>query len=197
MDAALRFRVGDALHTMNTAFIFQLGINFLALNSRDNFFYSTHLRGRAFHHFDFPALGFGVTRVHAEEVAREDAGFVAASAGADFKDNVFVVDGIVGEEKKFQLALRLFFADGKQLFFFLGHVAHFSVIGFDHHLVSGGAGFFGLLGLAMLVDDRFDIRVLLGAFLETRGFMGALGGGGVLGPFLVAGVALRAFVRIG
>jgi len=195
MDAALRFRVGDALHTMNTAFIFQLGINFLALNSRDNFFYSTHLRRRAFHHFDFPALGFGVTRIHAEEVACEDAGFVAASAGADFKDNVFVVDRIVGEEKKFQLALGLFFADGKELFFFLGHVAHFSVTGLDHHLASGGEVFFHLLELAVLVDDRFEIGVLLGEFLETRGISDDLGSGEFLGHFLVAGVELIEFFR--
>jgi len=35
---------------------FELGVNFLALDGRDDFFYSTHLSGRAFHHFEFPAL---------------------------------------------------------------------------------------------------------------------------------------------
>src|SRR5580704_1574428 len=101
VNASLRFGGGDALDAVDAAFVLELGINFLALDGGDDFFYSTHLGGRAFHDFDFPALGFGVARVHAEEIAREDAGFITAGAGADFKDDVFVVDGIVGEEKKF------------------------------------------------------------------------------------------------
>src|SRR5882724_9011688 len=97
--AALGFGGRDALNAVDAAFIFQLGINFLALDSSNDFFYATHLSGRAFHNFEFPALGFGVTRVHAEEIAGKDAGFVAAGASADFEDDVFVVDWVMGEEK--------------------------------------------------------------------------------------------------
>jgi hypothetical protein len=148
---------------------------------------------RAFHHFEFPALGFGVARVHAEEVAGENAGFVAAGAGADFQDDVFVVDGIMGKEEKFQLALGLFFADGEKLFFFLGHVAHFGVFGFDDHLMGAGEVLFNLLELAVFVDDGFEIGVLLGEFLEARGIGDDLGSGQFLGHFLVAGVELIEF----
>jgi len=37
--------------------------------------------------------------------------------------------------------------------------------------------FFDLLELAVLVDDRFEIGVLLGEFLETRGISDDLGSG--------------------
>jgi len=77
--------------------------------------------------------------------------------------------GIVGEEKKFQLALGLFFADGEELFLFLGHVAHFGVIGLDKPSGEWRRGlFFDLLELAMLVDDRFEIGVLLGEFSSGK-----------------------------
>src|SRR5260370_19377963 len=38
VDAALRFRRGNALDAVNTAFVLQFGIDFVALNRRDNFF---------------------------------------------------------------------------------------------------------------------------------------------------------------
>src|SRR5579859_307496 len=101
VDAALGFGGGDALNSVDAAFVFQLGINFLALDCGDDFFYPTHLSWGAFHDFHFPALGFSVARVHAEEVAGKNASFVAAGAGADFEDDIFVVNGIVGKEKKF------------------------------------------------------------------------------------------------
>src|ERR1700676_504533 len=56
VDASLGFGGGDALDAVDAAFIFQLGINFFALDGGNDFFYSAHLCGRAFHDFDFPAL---------------------------------------------------------------------------------------------------------------------------------------------
>jgi len=90
-----------------------------------------------------------------------------------------------GEEV--QLALRLFFADGKQLFFFLGHSGAFSVIGFDHHLVSGGEVFFDLLELAVLLTivSRSDAAWRVSG---TRGISDDLGVESSCGHFLVAGV---------
>jgi len=70
----------------------------------------------------------------------------------------------VGEERSFSSRSVCSLRMVRSFFFFLGHVAHFSVIGIDHHLVSGGEIFFDLLELAVLVDDRFEIGVLLGEF---------------------------------
>ncbi len=101
MNAALLFGGGDALHAVDAAFVFQFGINLVALDGRDDFFYSALGRGRAFEDFDFPALDFGEARVHAVEIAGEDAGFVATGAGADFDDDALFIEGIFRQEEKF------------------------------------------------------------------------------------------------
>src|SRR4030042_472222 len=46
------------------------------------------LAGALAQHLDLPALAFGVARIHAEEVAREDRGFVATGARADLEEDV-------------------------------------------------------------------------------------------------------------
>ena len=86
---------------MHSAFIFQLGIHFVALNGGHDFFYSALRRGRAFEHFDFPALHFGEARVHAIEIAGENAGFIAAGASTDFNDNALFIKGVFRQEEKF------------------------------------------------------------------------------------------------
>jgi len=121
------------------------------------------------------------------------SGFVAASA-ARISRIMFLRRWDRGGEKKFQLALGLFFADGKELFFFLGHVAQF-----QRHRIrppSGECGevFFDLLELAMLVDDRFEIGVLLGEFLKRVESV-TTSSGEFLGHFLVAGVELIEFFQ--
>jgi len=81
----------------------------------------------------------------------------------------FVVDGS-WEEKKFQLGSVCSLRMVKQLFFFPGAMwPHFQRHRFDHHSGEWRRVFFDLLELAVLVDDRFEIGVLLGEFLETRG----------------------------
>src|SRR6267142_1907281 len=101
VNAALLLGGGNTLHAMDAAFVFKLGIDLIALNGRDDFFYSA-LRGRrAFEDFDFPALDFGEARVHAIEIAGEDAGFVATGASADFDDDALFVERIFRQEEKF------------------------------------------------------------------------------------------------
>jgi len=120
MNAALRFRGGNALDAMHATFIFQLGINLLPLNRGDDFLEAADGRRRAFQDFDFPALRFGVAGIHAEEFGGKESGFVAAGAGADFHDDALVVEGIFREEQEFQFALGHLLARGE---FFLFVVA--------------------------------------------------------------------------
>src|SRR3984893_4634516 len=77
VNAALLLGGRDALHAMHAAFVFELGIDLVALDGGDDFFHAALGGGRAFEDFDFPALRFGETGIHAIEVAGEDAGFVA------------------------------------------------------------------------------------------------------------------------
>jgi len=53
--------------------------------------------------FDAPALGFGIARVHAKQVAGEDGRLIAAGAGTDFQENVAVILRILGDEQALQL----------------------------------------------------------------------------------------------
>ena len=42
-------------------------------------------------YFDLPLAVFCVTRVHAEQVAGKDGGFITTGAGTDFQEDVAVV----------------------------------------------------------------------------------------------------------
>src|SRR5258708_259678 len=168
VNTALLFGGGNALDAVHTAFVFQLGIHFVALNRSDDFFDSALRRRRAFEDFDFPALRFGVARIHAEEIAGEKSGFVAAGARAHFDDNALFVVGIFREQQELELALDGFLARGELLFFVVGELLHLLVVSFEVQLVRAGEVFFDLLVFAMLGDDFLKLGVLLGDFLEAR-----------------------------
>ena len=85
---------------MNAAFVFQLGIDFVALNRRDYFLYAAEVRRRALEDLHFPAERFRVTRIHAEELACEEGGFVAAGPGANLHDDAFLVVRIFRQEEQ-------------------------------------------------------------------------------------------------
>src|SRR5260370_25269523 len=168
VNAALLLGGRNTLHAVHTAFVFQLGIHFVALNRSDDFFDSALRRRRAFEDFDFPALRFGVARIHAEEIAGEKSGFVAAGARANFDDNALFVVGIFREKQELELALDSFLACRELLFLVVGELLHFRVVGFEVHLVRAGEIFFDLLVFAMLGDNLLEFSVLLGDFLEAR-----------------------------
>ena len=54
-----------------------------------------------------PALEVGVALVHAQEVAGEQRGLVAAGAGADLQDRVLVVGRVLGQQQQPHLPLQL------------------------------------------------------------------------------------------
>jgi len=148
---------------------------------------------RAFKDFDFPALRFRVTRVHAEEFAGEKRGFVAARAGADFDDDALVVVRIFGEKQEFQFAFDAVATLDELSFLFLRHVPHIRIFGFDDHFVGAREVFFNLLVFAVLANDFLEFGVLLGELLQARGIVHDFGGGKLLGHFFVARVELIEF----
>ena len=56
--------------------------------------------------FGLPALLGGVALVHAEQVAGEQRGLVAAGAGADFEDGVVLVHRVLGQQREADLLRR-------------------------------------------------------------------------------------------
>jgi hypothetical protein len=57
------------------------------------------------HDLDREAVGFGVARVHAEQVSREDRGLVAARAGAHFEVDVLVVARVARDQHHLERVL--------------------------------------------------------------------------------------------
>src|SRR5271154_88516 len=186
VNASLGFRGGNALGAVHAAFVFELGINFVAVYGGYDFFHSAERRRGAFEHFHFPSLRFGVARIHAEKLAGEEGGFIAARAGTDFNDDALFVVGIFREQEQLEFALDNFLARGELFFFLVRHLFYFGVVGFGDHLARAGEIFFDLLELAMLFDDLFEFGVLLGDFLEARGVRDDFRGRKLLRQFVVA-----------
>jgi len=91
VNAALCFRCWYALRSMHTAFVFQFGVDLVALNRGHDFFEPAERRRRAFQNFHLPVLCFRVARIHAKKFTGKKRGFVAAGPGADFHDDALVV----------------------------------------------------------------------------------------------------------
>src|ERR1700677_1895050 len=99
MDPSLLLSGGHALHSMDPAFILELGKNSIAFDDGDDFLQASGGRLGRRKNLHLPALGFREARVHAENLAGEKRGLVAASARADFQNNIFLVVGIFREQK--------------------------------------------------------------------------------------------------
>src|SRR4029078_6181467 len=99
VDAALLFGDGDALHAVHAALIAELAIDLVAADEGDDFLQAADGGLAAGGDFDLPALGFGVAGIHAEDLVGKERGLVAAGAGANFEDDVLLVEGILGEHE--------------------------------------------------------------------------------------------------
>ena len=105
-------RTGDPLDAVDTGFEFEAGIRTLAAYHETYFFVSAELRGVRAENFGLEALCIAVHRVHSEQHAREQRGFLAACAAAYLNDNIAVVIRVAREQEHFQIllsALDIFF----------------------------------------------------------------------------------------
>lgn len=98
----------------------------------------------------FPAFGFGMALVEAEDFSGEKGGFVTASASADFDECVAVFVGI-GREEGVLDVFAVFYQCGFEFGdFHFGHFGHFWVIGACEFLVLGELGLGGGQGVPEL-----------------------------------------------
>jgi hypothetical protein len=102
--------------------------------------------------------------IHAEEVAREEGGFVAAGAGADFDDGVAVFVGVRREKGGEEAALQggEFFLEGGEFFF--GEGAEFGIAALGNE--GAVASYLGLEAVEFAAQGE--------AFPETGVFFGEL-----------------------
>ena len=108
VDAALCLGRRHALHAVRAGLELEPRVRALADDAADDLLVAAVLAGALAQHLDSPALPFGVARVHAEQVAREDRGLVAAGAGADLEEDVAVVARVLRDQQLRELeSLRL------------------------------------------------------------------------------------------
>ena len=99
MDAPLCLRRWNTLHPMGARFEFQLREDTPTGHATDDFAVPAVLTTIFADDLDGQRVTFGVTRVHAKQVAGENGRFVAAGAGADFQEDVLVVPRVFRDQQ--------------------------------------------------------------------------------------------------
>ena len=107
-----------------------------------------------------PFLLLDVVGVHPEEIAREEAGLVAAGAGPYLKEAVVAVPRILREKQDLQLVLELGEGFLRLLKLLGGEILHL-VVGAVHELLCLFAALLRLPVSAEFLDDFSKPRVLL------------------------------------
>jgi len=107
MDAALGFRFRNPLHPVCATLVLKTRIDSLAADHGDHFLHAAGIGLGTAHYFNPPALAFGITTVHAEQIAGKKGRFVTAGSSANLQNNVLFVVGILGQEQQFESLLHL------------------------------------------------------------------------------------------
>src|SRR5215471_14780090 len=94
MDTPLGFGDGHTLYPMRAAFKFELAVDVLALDRRNDFLKATRLSRTGTHDFHAPALRVGIATVHAKQVRRKERRFIPTGASPDLHDDTALVIGI-------------------------------------------------------------------------------------------------------
>ena len=163
--AGLGFR--HALDAVHAAFIFQAGISALARDHEGDLLHAADadlVRADGFH---LPAPALRVLHIQAVHLGREQGCLVSARAGADLHDHVFIVVGVLRQEKDLQLLLQLFDAFFRLRVLFLEKLPHLFVVFLFQH---GKAVLFVLLCLLVFpvrLHKRGQVALLLHQRAET------------------------------
>ena len=105
VDAALGLGGGDALDAVHSRFVFQQTVGTVAGDGEGDVLVAAGGALVEVVDFYFPMLLLAEAGVHAEEVAGEDAGLVAAGAATDFDDGILGVGGVGGDEEEADVVL--------------------------------------------------------------------------------------------
>ena len=110
VDAALRLRHGDPLHAVHAALVLEVGPDAvlgchgaLGLHGDLDVLVAAEVGLRGLDDLGLPAAPLGVAQVHAQQVAGEQRGLLAALAGLDLEDDVAAVVGVARDEHAAQL----------------------------------------------------------------------------------------------
>ncbi len=167
VNTALRLGLRHPLHAMRAGLELELGVDRLALNPGDDFLVAAVLAGVFRQHLNAPALTFGVTAVHAKQVAGEDSGFIATGAGADFQKHIAVVVRVLGQQQAVQLFFQLSQLRSIGLQVFLGHLPQVRIA-----ILEQAARLLDIVlhtaPLLIAFNRAFQLGVLLGVTAKAR-----------------------------
>ena len=127
VDAPLRFSVGNALDAVNARLEFHFREDAASDDLRDDFLVAPRSAVADRKDFQLPAVRFGVALIHSEKVASKERGFIAASAGAHFKNGSALVSGILGQQGDPYGLLKRCDAGARLAGLLLREAAHFCV----------------------------------------------------------------------
>ena len=105
VDASAAFGHRHALDAMDAAFELQAGEDAGTADRCDGFLVAADLGGAGGDQLELPALGLGIALIHAQQVAGEQSGLIAAGAGANLEHRGSVVGGVAREQLDRQRAL--------------------------------------------------------------------------------------------
>jgi hypothetical protein len=161
MNPPLGFRYGNALYPVGARFILEAAIDAITGHQADDFLYAAAFRHRLAQNFNFPARKLGKTRIHAEKIASKKRGFLAARAGANFKNCIFLVKGILGQKGNLEVMFHAGNLAFQAMNFLMGHFPDFGILVFQEMaVILKFAAQFAML--AKKLDYGAQIRMSLG-----------------------------------
>ena len=162
VNAAAAFGHGHALHTVDAAFIFQLGENAIALDRDNNFLEPAHIGRADRDRFDLPPLPRGIAFVHAVQVTGEQRRFITARASPDFEHGRPVIGGIFRQERNGQSGFGFAQLVADILQFLNRHLVQVGVGGILRHMLQGFDFLAQSPDIGRRLGDRFQLRIFLG-----------------------------------
>ena len=161
VDTTLGLGFRYTLYAMATGLELETGICTRAFDTHNDFLVTTMLPGTLTDGFQFPAMLFGITGIHAEQVTGKQRSFITPGPGANFQKDILFVVGIPGQHQDLYLLLEIISLCGGIFQFLLGHFPHFLVV-FLQHLPGG----FDVGKGSLVATKTTDHRVYLGIFLR-------------------------------
>ena len=127
VNATRRFGFRHALHAVHARFKFEFGVGAAAADFGDNLLEAAFGPLAHRQHFRLPALFGREALVHAEEIAGEQRGFVAAGAGTNFDDNVALIHRVLRQQREADVLPKFFQPLYDLRLFGFRHAPHFRI----------------------------------------------------------------------
>ena len=157
VDAAACLRRGHALHPVDAALVLELAVHPRAFDQGDHLLDRPDAAFVGRQDVDLPVLALREAGVHPEQNAREQAGLVAAGAGADLQHDVLVVVRILGHQQDPDLGEQILPAGFQLGQLQLGQLQQLGVVGAVGELPGLGDLRHHRLVVAELLHDRLNL----------------------------------------